>query len=251
MRAGSIEVGFEPSLSKVAHLWSKKPISVRLDELDLICAALDCTGADLLEPEPVSGTGTDQTEITVEGGLRTLAAGGSQVRPTPSAGAPRSSTATAGVNPLDDRAMPMRPGGGECRVCHGWGVCGADGRCAPCKVWVRTNSQVAQCRRRGFVDLVNCSRVCRLCYVAAVRDGPSDLDKPAVVAQAAVGAIRHGGAGRRRVDLPGPSRGAVTPGIAAAALLACPRRADRRSVDSRFRGGGGRGEVLGSAGAVR
>ncbi|QSE86800.1 helix-turn-helix domain-containing protein [Rhodococcus koreensis] len=86
MRAGSIEVGFEPSLSKVAHLWSKKPISVRLDELDLICAALDCTRADLLEPQPVSGTGTDQSEITAEGGLRTPAASGPQVRPTPQRG---------------------------------------------------------------------------------------------------------------------------------------------------------------------
>jgi DNA-binding Xre family transcriptional regulator len=48
------EVGFEPSLSKVAQLWSKKPISVRLDELDLICQALGCTVSDLLEAEPVA-----------------------------------------------------------------------------------------------------------------------------------------------------------------------------------------------------
>jgi DNA-binding Xre family transcriptional regulator len=47
-------VGFEPSLSKVAQLWSKKPISLRLDELDKICAALDCTVADLLIAEPVA-----------------------------------------------------------------------------------------------------------------------------------------------------------------------------------------------------
>lgn len=48
------DVGFEPSLSKVAQLWSKKPISVRLDELDLICEALGCTVGDLLEAEPVA-----------------------------------------------------------------------------------------------------------------------------------------------------------------------------------------------------
>src|SRR5229473_1436188 len=41
--------GFTPSLSKVAALWSGKPISVRLDDLDKICAALGCTVADLLE----------------------------------------------------------------------------------------------------------------------------------------------------------------------------------------------------------
>ena len=48
------EVGFTPSLSKVAALWSGKPISVRLDDLDKICAALDCTVADLLEAEPLA-----------------------------------------------------------------------------------------------------------------------------------------------------------------------------------------------------
>jgi len=48
------EVGFTPSLSKVAALWSGKPISVRLDDLDKICAALGCTIADLLEAEPLA-----------------------------------------------------------------------------------------------------------------------------------------------------------------------------------------------------
>ena len=48
------EVGFTPSLSKVAALWSGKPTTVRLDDLDKICAALDCTVADLLEAEPVA-----------------------------------------------------------------------------------------------------------------------------------------------------------------------------------------------------
>ena len=49
------EAGFTPSLSKVAALWSGKPISVRLDDLDKICAALGCTVADLLEAEPLAG----------------------------------------------------------------------------------------------------------------------------------------------------------------------------------------------------
>lgn len=33
------QVGFNPSLSKVAALWGGKPISVRLDDLDKMCAA--------------------------------------------------------------------------------------------------------------------------------------------------------------------------------------------------------------------
>ena len=48
------EVGFTPSLSKVAALWGGKPISVRLDDLDKMCAALSCTVADLLEAEPLA-----------------------------------------------------------------------------------------------------------------------------------------------------------------------------------------------------
>jgi len=56
------EVGFEPSLSKVSALWSGKPVSVRLDDLDKICAALGCTVADLLEPEPVEMAGQDDQD---------------------------------------------------------------------------------------------------------------------------------------------------------------------------------------------
>lgn len=52
LQAAFAQVGFTPSLSKVAALWSGKPISVRLDDLDAICAALDCTVADLMEAEP-------------------------------------------------------------------------------------------------------------------------------------------------------------------------------------------------------
>jgi DNA-binding Xre family transcriptional regulator len=46
------QVGFSPSLSKVAAMWSGKPVSVRLDDLDRICAALGCQISDLLEAEP-------------------------------------------------------------------------------------------------------------------------------------------------------------------------------------------------------
>ncbi|PZS30758.1 MAG: XRE family transcriptional regulator [Pseudonocardiales bacterium] len=50
------EIGFTPSSSKVAALWSGKPITVRLDDLDMICAALHCTVADLMEAEPVAAS---------------------------------------------------------------------------------------------------------------------------------------------------------------------------------------------------
>ena len=83
------EVGFTPSLSKVAALWSGKPISVRLDDLDKMCAALGCTVADLLEAEPLASAGGGQ-----EQGKRAVGAGDEPAvpsRPVPGRGGPRRS----------------------------------------------------------------------------------------------------------------------------------------------------------------
>jgi DNA-binding Xre family transcriptional regulator len=76
------EVGFEPSLSKVAALWSSKPITVRLDDLDKICAALDCTIADLLEAEALPG----QAEQTLPQAAGENAPQPGTVRPIPRRG---------------------------------------------------------------------------------------------------------------------------------------------------------------------
>ncbi|MDX3277000.1 helix-turn-helix domain-containing protein [Streptomyces sp. NPDC005794] len=82
------EVGFTPSVSKVSALWSGTPVTVRLDDLDLICAALQCTVADLLVAEPVAG----KTPVAQDEGLATAA--GESPRPVPrrstGAGRPRS-----------------------------------------------------------------------------------------------------------------------------------------------------------------
>ena len=83
------EVGFTPSLSKVAALWSGKPISVRLDDLDKMCAALGCTIADLLEAEPLAATDGEQEQAR-----RAVGAGdepGRPPRPAPRRGGPRRS----------------------------------------------------------------------------------------------------------------------------------------------------------------
>lgn len=78
------DVGFTPSLSKVAALWSGKPISVRLDDLDKICAALGCTVADLLEAEPLA-PGTEHQQAQVAGDEQRA------VRPMPRRGSGRRS----------------------------------------------------------------------------------------------------------------------------------------------------------------
>lgn len=52
MRRRLAEAGLEISAGKMSHLWIGDPATIRLDDLDVICAVLDCTPADLLIPEP-------------------------------------------------------------------------------------------------------------------------------------------------------------------------------------------------------
>ena len=46
------ERGMVISAGKMSGLWSGQPNTVRLDELDVICAVLGCDVAELLLPEP-------------------------------------------------------------------------------------------------------------------------------------------------------------------------------------------------------
>ncbi|MFJ8780918.1 helix-turn-helix domain-containing protein [Streptomyces sp. NPDC102476] len=79
-------VGFNPSLSKVSALWGGTPVTVRLDDLDLICQALGCNVADLLEAEPAAATGAESEERrAVAGGEE----GPARVRPVPRRDGPR------------------------------------------------------------------------------------------------------------------------------------------------------------------
>ena len=46
------EHGLVISAGKMSGLWTGQPASVRLDDLDVICAVLECQPGDLLKPEP-------------------------------------------------------------------------------------------------------------------------------------------------------------------------------------------------------
>jgi len=52
LRRALAAAGLDVSAGKMSHLWSGAPISVRLDDLDVICAVLDCAPGDLLVPDP-------------------------------------------------------------------------------------------------------------------------------------------------------------------------------------------------------
>lgn len=52
MRRRLAEAGLELSAGKMSALWSQTPTTIRLDDLDVICAVLDCDAAELLLREP-------------------------------------------------------------------------------------------------------------------------------------------------------------------------------------------------------
>jgi putative transcriptional regulator len=56
MRRRLAEAGLEISAGKMSALWTGNPTTIRLEDLDVICAVLDCNPADLLicEPEKVA-----------------------------------------------------------------------------------------------------------------------------------------------------------------------------------------------------
>ena len=56
MRRRLADAGLEISAGKMSALWAGTPTSVRLDDLDVICAVLECGPAELLivEPEKVA-----------------------------------------------------------------------------------------------------------------------------------------------------------------------------------------------------
>lgn len=46
------DAGLVISAGKMSHLWSGRPVTIRLDDLDVICEVLGCNVAELLVPEP-------------------------------------------------------------------------------------------------------------------------------------------------------------------------------------------------------
>ncbi len=52
MRRRLAEAGLEISAGKMSALWIGTPVSIRLDDLEVICEILDCAPSDLLIREP-------------------------------------------------------------------------------------------------------------------------------------------------------------------------------------------------------
>ena len=52
MRRLLADAGLEISAGKISALWTGTPTTIRLDDLDVICAVLECAPSDLLVCEP-------------------------------------------------------------------------------------------------------------------------------------------------------------------------------------------------------
>ena len=77
------EAGLEISAGKMSHLWSGRPISVRLDDLDIICAVLGCEPGELLvrDPEAAQPAGEDQPSAVSASAIRPARRGGRSLPP--------------------------------------------------------------------------------------------------------------------------------------------------------------------------
>jgi DNA-binding Xre family transcriptional regulator len=78
LRRRLAEAGLEISAGKMSALWTSTPTTVRLDDLDVICAVLKCSPADLLICEPEKVAARKPTKATP---ALPAAAGGAVVTP--------------------------------------------------------------------------------------------------------------------------------------------------------------------------
>ena len=46
------DAGLEISAGKMSSWWAGTPLTMRLDDLDVLCSVLECTMNDLMSPEP-------------------------------------------------------------------------------------------------------------------------------------------------------------------------------------------------------
>lgn len=76
------EAGLELSAGKMSALWSGTPTTIRLDDLDVICAVLDCDAAALLinEPDAVAARGPNSPRPRLPIGARRWSSHGSGTR---------------------------------------------------------------------------------------------------------------------------------------------------------------------------
>lgn len=85
MRRALAQAGLEISAGKMSNLWSSTPISVRLDDLDVICHVLDCEPSELLVVEPIASQDEQPSAVEQTGVSAIRPSRGVKGRPPPPA----------------------------------------------------------------------------------------------------------------------------------------------------------------------
>lgn len=69
LRRRLADAGLDISAGKMSGLWTGTPTTIRLDDLDVICAVLDCVPSDLLicEPDQVAARAPKATQVSAAG----------------------------------------------------------------------------------------------------------------------------------------------------------------------------------------
>jgi DNA-binding Xre family transcriptional regulator len=64
------DAGLVISAGKMSHLWSGQPVTIRLEDLQVICAVLGCTPNDLLvlEDHPIRRRPADESGLAAAAG---------------------------------------------------------------------------------------------------------------------------------------------------------------------------------------
>ena len=77
------EAGLVISAGKMSGLWSGQPASIKLDDLDVLCAVLGCGVEELLTPGPdkVARPASDQQDRQVAGAASAASSTGPPVTP--------------------------------------------------------------------------------------------------------------------------------------------------------------------------
>lgn len=64
LQAMLADAGLVLSAGKMSHLWAGRPVTIRLDDVEVICSVLGCTPNDLLVVEPREASGRAVVEPT-------------------------------------------------------------------------------------------------------------------------------------------------------------------------------------------
>ncbi|MDN5893463.1 MAG: helix-turn-helix domain-containing protein [Nocardioides sp.] len=90
MRRMLADAGLEISAGKMSSWWAGTPPTMRLEDLDVLCAVLECAPSDLMTPEPEKVAARRRTTEVANGNDSTGAGNGTSPTVSPRFGKPRS-----------------------------------------------------------------------------------------------------------------------------------------------------------------